>query len=544
MKLHLLSIAIFLSIACEPSSRDRTTALPKAPTKAEPSALESPAEAGAPAPGREEGFVPLRIRQANHAIVRLDYARAAELLEDQVGPHAAMARARLALYRANCEEARAHLSSSLVKSERSAEEIVRLADSCFGATAGAVVMEDERAGVWVRIQDQADRVLFPLIVAVAAKARATLEKDLGVTLPRPLRIDLVRDLFSLSAVSGLPVDAAETTGTVAVARWGRITMVSPRAIASGFPWADTLAHEITHLLISRATLERAPLWLQEGIAKRQERRWRAAQLFDDVLDHEKRAFEAQQAGRSIGVDRIGPSIAMLPSAADAATAFSEVTSFMEFWIARNGPRSLNLLLREMEVAPDADSAMKSVSGFSVAEWELIWRDDMTRRLELAETEEELELDDNLGPRALGRSLRLVELLTIDGFPKVAEFQGAVDLDRAPHVAALRYLTTRAAMLQEDGDASLYLGDPGDVQQPHAGWLAFYAAEQNQVASDSTPEQWMEQARGLDPLLPEVACGGVPWVGQGTTSEIGELASAPVYRNLCLAARKIPVRGSR
>src|SRR5690606_34046832 len=190
--------------------------------------------------------------------------------------------------------------------------------------------EDKVAGIWFRLQDSSDKALAPLIFDVAKRARASLERDLGEELPRPLRIDLVRDLFSLAAVSGLPVDAAETTGTVAVARWGRITMVSPRAIVSGFPWADTLAHEITHLLISRATVERAPLWVQEGIAKRQERRWRRAQLFDDALDHSKRSYEAQVSGRSIGVDKIGPSIAMLPSAADAAIAFSEVTSFMEF----------------------------------------------------------------------------------------------------------------------------------------------------------------------------------------------------------------------
>src|SRR6185503_2655837 len=68
------------------------------------------------------------------------------------------------------------------------------------------------------LQDEEDRVLVPLLSDVAVRARAAIERDLGVIMPRPLRIDLVRDLFSLSAVSGLPLKAAETTGTVAVAR--------------------------------------------------------------------------------------------------------------------------------------------------------------------------------------------------------------------------------------------------------------------------------------------------------------------------------------
>ncbi len=496
----------------------------------------------------ERSLVPLAVRQANYEIVRLNYSSAAQLLETEVGVHAAIARARLSLYRADCEEARAHLSSTIVQKEDSAQEMVRLADSCYGATAGSVIVHDESAGVWMRLQDRSDRVLVPMIVEVAQKARATLERDLGVELPRPLRIDLVRDLFSLSAVSGLPVDAAETTGTVAVARWGRVTMVSPRAILSGFPWADTLAHEITHLLISRATLERAPLWLQEGIAKRQERRWRQPQLFDDALDHEKRAYQAQQAGRSIGVDQIGPSIAMLPSAADAATAFSEVTSFMEFWIEENGPRALHLLLRDLEVAPNADSAMQSVSGFSVGQWELIWREQMTKKFE---QEEEDTLSDEgeaveLGPRNLSRSLRLVELLSLDGYNEVAEFVGAVDLDRAPHVAALRFLTARAAMLNGRGDETLYLGETGDIDDAHAGWLALFAAQQSRSPAqlELSPEQLMAQARGLDPLLPEVACNGLPWVGQTTTSKIDPDTALSFQRDLCLAARDLPVRGSR
>ena len=48
----------------------------------------------------------------------------------------------------------------------------------------------------------------------------------------------------------------------AIAKWGRVTMLSPRAMTHGYAWADTLAHELTHLSITRATRDRAPLWLR------------------------------------------------------------------------------------------------------------------------------------------------------------------------------------------------------------------------------------------------------------------------------------------
>src|SRR5690606_24291323 len=143
-----------------------------------------------------------------------------------------------------------------------------LAGKCAGAPGSGVVIEDKEGGHWLRVPDAPDRARAPFTFAVAARARVAVSKQVGGGVLRPLRIDLVRDLFSLSAVSGLPLSAAETTGTLAVARWGRVIMLSPRAAALGYPWEDTLAHEITHLIVTRATRDHAPLWLQEGMAKR------------------------------------------------------------------------------------------------------------------------------------------------------------------------------------------------------------------------------------------------------------------------------------
>lgn len=491
-----------------------------------------------------ESPVPLAVRRADYAITKIQLDKAEELLEDEVGPDAARARARLSIYQADCEGALAHLASTAARQARGGEELFDLAFRCQGATAGAFVVKDEQAGVWLRIQDEADRVLIPLLTDVAVRARAALEKDLGEVMPRPLRIDLVRDLFSLSAVSGLPVESAETTGTVAIARWGRITMVSPRAMTRGFPWADTLAHEITHLLLSRATADRAPLWLQEGIAKREEHRWREAQAFDDVPDFAREAWKASVNGKSVGVDAIGPSIAMLPSAEAASIAFAEVTAYMEYWIERNGPHALSLLLRELEVAPDAESAMRSVSGYGVAEWQLLWRQALEEKFARPSISEETDTSERLGPRALGRVLRLTELLTVEGFSAQGAEVAAAELDRASHSAAYRFLAGRAALLAGRDDAELLLGRLEDVDGPHAGWLALQGATNWAESSNLGAERFFEQSLGLDPLLPEVACRGKILVGNEPTagSDVSLLAKAD--RSLCDHTRTLPVRGAR
>ncbi len=497
--------------------------------------------------GEERSRVPRVVRQADYAITKMNLVQAEDLLRGQVGPDAARARARLSIYQADCEGALSHLSSESARAAERAEQLVDLAPRCHGATAGATVLMDEERGIWLRFQDESDAVLAPLIFEVAASARKILERDLGVDLPRPLRIDLVRDLFSLSAVSGLPLEAAETTGTVAVARFGRVTMVSPRAMGRGFPWADTLAHEITHLLLSRATADRAPLWLQEGIAKREEHRWRDEQPFDHLDDFARVAFEADQQGKSVGVDAIGPSIALLPSAEAASIAFAEVTSFMEFWIEQNGPHALSLLLRDMEVARDEDAAMRGVSGFSVAEWQVLYRTHLRQRFAQAEMSEPRVEGERMGPQALGRALRLTELLTVRGHFTQSVERLSPDLDRAMHSASLRFLAGRAEWLA-GGDPVHFLGELSeDVTEPDAGYLALVSARIGEEKSSALANTYLTTALSLDPLLPEVACGGVPWVGKDTTP--AERALLPSFehawqKELCEQARNAPVRGAR
>ena len=115
----------------------------------------------------------------------------------------------------------------------------------------AVVREDVASGAWIRFQDAADVVLAPYLFKVVASTREVFQKDLGVTMPTPMRVELVRDQIGLAAMTGLPLEAARTTGTIGIAKWGRVIMVSPRATDHGYAFLDTLAHELTHLALTR-----------------------------------------------------------------------------------------------------------------------------------------------------------------------------------------------------------------------------------------------------------------------------------------------------
>lgn len=507
---------------------------------------------------------------AHDAIQELDVVEATKLLEGARGQDATYLRALLAVYRADCDGAAALLTSPVLREREDGSRLYDLARRCAGATAGGVIVEDAERGVWIRLQDHRDRVLVPLIVASAARARDAIERHLGVDLPRPMRIDLVRDLFSLAAVSGLPLQAAETTGTVAVARWGRITMISPRATTRGYPWQDTLAHEITHLLLSRASRDHAPLWLQEGIAKREESRWRDARPFDGKPDPSEVAWKALRRGKAVGIDQLGASIAMLPTPEAASIAFAEVSSFMGYWVEQNGPAALTLLLADMKVTKDAEQAMRSVSGYGLGEWKLRWQKHLADTLgeqppEAGPSFDEIEAllpgvahegQPTLSPRELSRLLRLGELLGNAEHHRAALAILEPELPQAPMVAPLRWEGARAAWLSGREDAPELLGTLRDIDAVHGAWLALRArwidehpeeakgGATKSSAGDAGPsaEELWEHALAVDPLSVDVACEGYPR-RLPLPSREPPLPVDPARRALCEHVRQLRPRGS-
>jgi hypothetical protein len=483
-----------------------------------------------------------RVRDAAHAITELDVARAQELLSQVQtdSQAAAFERARLAMYRGDCDTADAILSAPSLARTPEGARLGAVAQGCARAMAAAIEVNDEKRGVWIRFQDSRDRVLAPFLAEVAAASRRHLAERLQVDLPRPLRIELVSDLFSLAAVTGLPVEAAETTGTIGVARFGRVVLVSPRATPRGYPWEDTLAHEIVHLVVTRASRDYAPLWLQEGIAKLHETGWRAERAFDDPLGYERVAWQALVSGRSVGLDGLGQSIALLPTPEMAATAYAEVTSFTRYWIDQQGSPALRLLLADLRGVgtKDADAAMRSVSGYELAAWDALWKRHLTATKPTLQPEsphQSLSVTDVLGVRDVVRSARLGDLLARRGHYEAASRVLEPAVGASPREPSIRWRAARARLALDDSAGALTkLGSLEDIERPHGAWLALYA----RLTGESEAQR---HSVALDPLAEDVACQGRFRRGKSGSMELGSarVPESPQWRDLCLAAREIP-----
>jgi hypothetical protein len=467
---------------------------------------------------------PERIRSR---IDSLDLEGAQDLLQ-QFRPESIEAtrlRARLALYRADCDEARAILGpdSNLTGSAR---ELSTVAEACARSMSAASVVTDRARSLWLRLQDDADAVWAPLVMDTAAQARAFVAGKLGVSPDTPLRIELVMDHASLSALTGLPIEAAETTGTVAVARFGRVTLLSPRSFKQGYPWQDTLAHEITHLLVTAATSDNAPLWLQEALAKHLENAWRAPRPHDGVPDQHEIARTAWLQGKSVGFERLGASIALLPNPEAAGIAYAEVYDFLDVVIRECGWNAIRLLLREIRDlgGERTDSALQSVTGYSIQEWTRRWRHKFFEHERAVQApREEMATAQYLDT---SRRLRLAELFdSVSRYDAVEEVTSGV-IERT-RVTELRNLAGHARLHRGSAPEALgVLGEASALNSMQGEWLALRGralAELGRVAEAKVHWNW---ALAYSPSEERVACEGyLPSRGEAANNPGSALCSA-------------------
>jgi Flp pilus assembly protein TadD len=220
-----------------------------------------------------------------------------------------------------------------------------------------------------------DAVLADYGLETLEAAATALAGDLGFEPARPIAVDILRNSSDLATMTTLSEEEIERTGTVAVSKWSRIMLTSPRAMRLGYEWQDSLAHEYIHYVIAALTHDRAPVWLQEGYAKFLEHRWRmpAGLALNPSMQHF--LAKALASGKLITFDAMHPSMAKLPRAEDATLAFAEVTTAVACLFVRGNSAALRDVLATVRDGGDARLAVARAYGGSGAwaEFERAWR---------------------------------------------------------------------------------------------------------------------------------------------------------------------------
>ena len=234
----------------------------------------------------------------------------------------------------------------------------KLAASTLEVTQSFVETRSPKGHFIIRYAPGKDAAIAELAGDVLDQAWQQIGEDVGLQPADPIRVEILGAPADLARMSPLTETEIETTGTIALSKYNKLMVVSPRATLFGYPWMDTLAHEYTHLLVSRISHDTVPVWMQEGIARFEQTRWRRPP--EVVLTSTEQALltAGLRKGRLITFDEMHPSMAKLPSQEAAALAYAEVYTLIGWMQSKVGYKGLRDALAFQR---DGKSAKRAVT---------------------------------------------------------------------------------------------------------------------------------------------------------------------------------------
>ncbi len=331
--------------------------------------------------------------------------------------------------------------------EGATADLIDLYKATVEATAGFV--SETRGDVTVAYLPGTDEVLLDDTFTTLQAAHDRIGPRLGGAPPGGIRVEIYPTAARFIAASGIPAASVQTTGVVALSKWSRLLVTSPRALARGYAWKDTIAHEYTHYIVAYNTGDKAPVWLQEGIARSHEVLWRR-DGFEDLPAYQQSLLAGALAHDTlVPLERMNPSMAFLPSAEMASLAFAQVATMIQYLDTSVGADAVKHALVEVRAGKDALAAVADIgaggnSDAFLAGWKAWLRTQKLVARDLAAMPTVIGESDDLatdpllaGRKDLAGFVRLGDLLLTAHKPQAAliEYQKASD-DKAPASPAL------------------------------------------------------------------------------------------------------------
>lgn len=366
-------------------------------------------------PVRADDALPAALRTVGQSLGAWDLAAAQAALDDApAGIATEVKRGVLLVYEGEYARAESVLATAVASGEltrgsdldEEARHYLALARGSQQALGDALTITSPDGTVEAIFADPKDALLAPYLFEAMAEARTALGDEIGVLPDHAVRFEFFDDPAKLAMVTPLTVDNIRTTGTVGVTKYRRIMMITPRVMVYGYGWIDTAVHEYVHYLLTLRTRNQAPVWLQEGMAKLFEARWRRTdpEPLDSAVAY--RLHRAIVRDDLVTFAEMYPSVAMLPSAERAALAYAEVETMLGLVRQRRGPQGIEVLLDRVSDGADAESALAEAWGDDFDGFMEEWKR-ATRRSTASSQEGELdrplfkEDEDEPPPEELG-----------------------------------------------------------------------------------------------------------------------------------------------
>lgn len=328
--------------------------------------------------------LPGTMEQADQLMDAWQMPEAARLLEQlqarhEGSPEMDYLRARHAFYSGRYEQALAQLDQALTNVPRGSarhrdwSELRDIVANTLAVTRNYERHKSPDGRFEIALEPGKDRALLPYAFEALARAYDALAEELGHRPPTPIRVEVYPETSVLAKVSVLTEAEIRTSGTIALCKYNRLMITSPRALLRGYGWVDTLVHEYVHYVINQKSANRVPIWMHEGMAKFLERRWRGEGHEKLPPSSEQLLKQRLESGKLIPFEAMHPSMAKLPSQEDAAVAFAEVYTAMEYLRQKAGPGAFRRVLEGINAGKQAPDAFAEVLRTSFAQFEREWR---------------------------------------------------------------------------------------------------------------------------------------------------------------------------
>jgi tetratricopeptide (TPR) repeat protein len=394
----------------------------------------------------------------------------------------------------------------------------RLAASTRAVTETFIEQKSPKGHFLVRFAaGSPDSAIAELAGEVLDSAWEVVGDDLGLKPADPIRVELLGTPTDLAKLSPLTESDIETTGTIALSKYNKLMVVSPRATLFGYTWMDTLVHEYTHLLVSRMSYDNVPVWLQEGIARFEQTRWRRPPEVKLSATEQALLTAALKKGRLISFDEMHPSMAKLPSQEAAALAYAEVFTLVGWMHGKIGFAGIRDLVGAQK---DGKSARRAVSDALGIPWTALdkqWRTSLkTAGDPKARAGRPIKFgkggtnSENVGLEAVGtrarKFARIGGMLRARGMLEAAaeEYEKALAIGPDPFVAGKlartlvdlgkheRAIELATPLVAADGDDAVAAVTLGIAHSARHEWPEAVAA--------------YEQALRVSPFDPQTRCG--------------------------------------
>ena len=394
----------------------------------------------------------------------------------------------------------------------------------------AVTLTSADGRVEAVFADPKDAILAPYLFDAMAAAYETLGADLGVYPDAPIRFEFYDEPGKLALVTPLTLDNIYTTGTVGICKYRRIMMITPRVMVYGYGWLDTAVHEYVHYLLTIRTKNAAPVWMQEGLAKLMESRWRVPGQLELGAPVRKLLHDALAKDELVTLEQMHPSVAMLPSQELAALAYAEAETMLGLLEEQRGVEGLGAMLDDVAGGVDAKQAFADAWGGSFDDFFEVWKRTMRTRTagsgdavgpvsDLAFKSDDAPADadpslhgdvfSHLGGGRARKHARLGVLLTLRGHTQAAvlEYEKARAVDRSvrddPQLA--RRLGELYLDLGRAADALPLLILAGDHEPDNANLAAAEARARRLTGDLEGAAEAVARAVQHNPFIPGIHC---------------------------------------